>query len=147
MIAGTPGDGIRRSERHVAIYPAAYRQVLWVDPPVSIKALLRERTLVPQHQERMREVGPNGMPLTTMTVPGVTQPVLRDGARRAVKRLGAPVHTQRTNALLASPLRPEDVEEGRANDMHHSWAARSEDIELMLGVAPLPSVIATAPAA
>jgi hypothetical protein len=32
MIAGTPGDGMRHSERHVAIYLATYRRVLWVDP-------------------------------------------------------------------------------------------------------------------
>jgi teichuronic acid biosynthesis glycosyltransferase TuaH len=102
MIAGTSWDGIWHSERHVAMHLAERRRVLWVDPQMSAMTALRDRSnLKALREARLREVAPNIVRLTPVTVPGVSRPVLRDIAlrqaqravRRAVRDLGATVHT------------------------------------------------------
>jgi teichuronic acid biosynthesis glycosyltransferase TuaH len=102
MIAGTSWDGTWHSERHVAMHLAKRRRVLWVDPQMSLLTPLRDRsTMKALRDERLRDVAPNIVRLTPVTVPGVSRPVLRDIAvrqarrsvRRAVRRLGASVHT------------------------------------------------------
>lgn len=108
VVAGTSWDGIWQSERHVAMHLAETQSVLWVDPQIS--------RLSPMHdpvarqalkEERLREVAPNIVRLTPVTVPGVTRPLLRDLAthqargavRRAVEALGARVHTTLVSSL------------------------------------------------
>src|SRR4051794_34544978 len=102
MIAGTSWDGTWHSERHVAMHLAKRRRVLWVDPQMSVMTPLRDRsTFTALRDERLREVAPNIVRLSPVTVPGVSRPVLRDIAvrqarravRRAVQRLGATVDT------------------------------------------------------
>ncbi|MEY2514101.1 MAG: teichuronic acid biosynthesis glycosyltransferase TuaH [bacterium] len=102
VIAGTSWDGVRYSERHVAMHLSERVPVLWVDPQMSVLTPRREpesaRSL---REDRLRRVAPNILRLTPVTVPGVTRPVLRDiairQARRAVRRtveaIGARVHT------------------------------------------------------
>jgi teichuronic acid biosynthesis glycosyltransferase TuaH len=101
MIAGTSWDGIWHSERHVATHLAKRGPVLWVDPPMSVLTPLRDRaTLKALREDRLRQVAPNIIRLTPVTVPGVSRPVLREIAlrharrsvRRAVARIGLPVH-------------------------------------------------------
>src|SRR4051794_20865090 len=101
MIAGTSWDGTWHSERHVAMHLAKRCRILWVDPQMSLMTPLRDRsTLKALRDERLREVAPNIIRLTPVTVPGVSRPVLRDIAvfqarravRRAVRRLRANVH-------------------------------------------------------
>lgn len=102
IIAGTSWDGTWYPERHVALHLAKRRRVLWVDPQMSVLTPLRDRsTLRSLREQRLREVAPNIVRLTPVTVPGVSRPVLREVAlrqaraavRRAVKSLGMPVHT------------------------------------------------------
>jgi teichuronic acid biosynthesis glycosyltransferase TuaH len=102
MVPGNPWDGNRLGQHHLAVHLAQRAPVLWVDPQISYLTPLNDagaaRTL---REDRLREVAPNIMRLSPITVPGVTRPVLRDVAlrqarravRRAVAALGGRVHS------------------------------------------------------
>ena len=98
VVAGTSWDGIWQSERHVAMHLAKSHSVLWVDPQISRLSPMRNPVAGQALQEeRLREVAPNIIRLTPVTVPGVNRPFLRDltarqarrAVRRAVKVIGA----------------------------------------------------------
>ena len=102
VIAGSSWDGVWHSERHVAMHLSRRVPVLWVDPQMSCLTPLREPEVRNAlREDRLRRVAPNIMRLTPVTIPGVTRPVLREVAvrqarravRRAVRTIGAPVHT------------------------------------------------------
>lgn len=108
VIAGTSWDGIWQSERHVAMHLAERQPVLWVDPQISHLSPLRNPTATRALRgDRLRPVAPNIIRLTPVTVPGVTRPLLRDLAarqarsavRRAVRTIGASVHTVLVSSL------------------------------------------------
>jgi teichuronic acid biosynthesis glycosyltransferase TuaH len=61
VIAATPWDGIRMSERHVAEHLSHSVGVLWVDPPISWLTPLRRRGAGAALREpRVRLVAPDG---------------------------------------------------------------------------------------
>ena len=87
---------------------AERQPVLWVDPQISHLSPLRNPTATRALRgDRLRPVAPNIIRLTPVTVPGVTRPLLRDLAtrqarravRRAVKAIGASVHTTLVSSL------------------------------------------------
>ena len=102
MAPGNAWDGNRLGQHHLAAHLSERVRVLWVDPPISYLTPLNDagatRAL---REERLREVAPDIIRLTPVTVPGVTRPVLREVARaqarravrRAVTALGARVHS------------------------------------------------------
>ena len=102
MVPGNAWDGNRLGQHHLAAELSKRARILWVDPQISYLTPLNERAAVRALREpRLREVAPNIMRLSPVTVPGVTRPVLRElalrQARRAVQRavrsLGRPVHS------------------------------------------------------
>jgi teichuronic acid biosynthesis glycosyltransferase TuaH len=102
MVPGNPWAGNRFGQHHVAAQLARRARVLWVDPQVSWLTPLNDRAAARVLREpRLREVAPNIVRLSPVTVPGVTRPVLRDVAllqarqavRRAVALLGGRVHS------------------------------------------------------
>lgn len=114
VIAGTSWDGIWQSERHVAMQLARRVPVLWVDPQISYLTPLRDPTAAKSlRQPRLRQIAPNILRLSPVTLPGVSRPVTREiaagQARRAVRRavasLGAKVHS----TIVASPSDMLDV--------------------------------------
>ena len=109
VVAGTSWDGIWQSERHVAMHLAKSHSVLWVDPQISRLSPMRNPVAGQALQEeRLREVAPNIIRLTPVTVPGVNRPFLRDltarqarrAVRRAVKVIGQTVHTTFVSSLI-----------------------------------------------
>jgi teichuronic acid biosynthesis glycosyltransferase TuaH len=102
MVPGNPWDGNRLGQHHLAVQLAKRAPILWIDPQISYLTPLNERAAARTLREaRLREVAPNIVRLSPVTVPGVTRPVLRDlalrQARRAVRRavasLGCGVHS------------------------------------------------------
>lgn len=108
MAPGNPWEGNRFGQHHMATELSKHVRVLWVDPQISYLTPINDRdALQVLREDRLREVAPNIMRLSPVTVPGVTRPVLRDiamrQARRAVRgavdRLGGDVH-----ALIVASL-------------------------------------------
>ena len=102
MVPGNPWDGHRLGQHHLAAQLARRVRVLWVDPPISRMTARHDASAaVALREDRLREVAPNIMRLSPVTVPGVTRPVLRELAlrqsrravRRAVGALGGRAHT------------------------------------------------------
>lgn len=87
IASGTSWDGIRLSEKHLALHLADRVPVLFVDPPVSPLSRLRNpAAAVAAGEPSLRLVAPNIARLTPRTVPGVSRPVLRDVAAWATRR-------------------------------------------------------------
>lgn len=84
VVAGTPWDGTRFPEHHVARHLAKRAVVLWVDPPVS--PLTRSRSRAARREPRLRAAAPGIMRLSPVTVPGVSRPGLRRIAQRQARR-------------------------------------------------------------
>ena len=102
MVPGNAWDGNRLGQHHLATHLAERAHVLWVDPPISyLTPLNDEAAAATLREDRLRPVAPGITRLSPVTVPGVTRPVLRELAqhqarravRRAVARLGGPVHS------------------------------------------------------
>jgi teichuronic acid biosynthesis glycosyltransferase TuaH len=102
MVPGNPWDGNRLGQHHLAAELSQRARILWVDPQISYLTPLNDRSAARTlREDRLREVAPNIVRLTPVTVPGVTRPVLRDVAlrqarravRRAVASLGGGVHS------------------------------------------------------
>jgi teichuronic acid biosynthesis glycosyltransferase TuaH len=100
MVPGNPWDGNPLGQHHLARHLSERMPVLWVDPPISYLTPLNDpSTTAALREDRLRPVAPNITRLSTVTVPGVTRPVLREVAlrqarravRRAVETLGADV--------------------------------------------------------
>jgi glycosyltransferase involved in cell wall biosynthesis len=101
-VPGNPWDGNRLGQHHLAAHLSERVPVLWVDPQISYLTPLNDAAAAGTlREDRLREVAPNIMRLSPVTVPGVTRPVLREVAlrqarravRRAVERLGGGVHS------------------------------------------------------
>jgi teichuronic acid biosynthesis glycosyltransferase TuaH len=100
LVAATSWDGVWMSERHLALQLSRTVPILWVDPQISLLSPLKNPyegdTL---RQPRLRQVAPDILRLTPVTVPGHTRDGLRRIARvhtrhivrRCVRRLGVPV--------------------------------------------------------
>jgi teichuronic acid biosynthesis glycosyltransferase TuaH len=102
MVPGNPWHGNTFGQHHVATELSRRVPVLWVDPQISYLTPLNDRgAAATLREDRLRQVAPNIVRLSPVTVPGVTRPVLRDVAmlqarravRRAIARLGGRVHT------------------------------------------------------
>lgn len=102
MVPGNAWDGNRLGQHHLAAELSKRARILWVDPQISYLTPLNERAAVQALRgPRLREVAPDIMRLSPVTVPGVTRPVLRELAlrqarhavQRAVRSLGRPVHS------------------------------------------------------
>ena len=88
-----PGQPLGRPPARAAPSRRAARRarpVLWVDPPISRMTPLDDASAAAAlREDRLREVAPNIMRLSPVTVPGVTRPVLRELALRQSRRAGA----------------------------------------------------------
>lgn len=102
MVPGNPWDGNRLGQHHLAAQLSQRVPVLWVDPQISYLTPFNDSSAAGALREaRLREVAPNLMRLSPVTVPGVTRPVLREVALRqarravrgAVESLGGRVHS------------------------------------------------------
>jgi teichuronic acid biosynthesis glycosyltransferase TuaH len=102
MAPGNAWDGHRLGQHHLATHLSERVRVLWVDPSISFLTPLNDPAAARAlREDRLREVAPNIVRLSPVTVPGVTRPVLRDVARsqarravrRAVAALGGTVHS------------------------------------------------------
>jgi teichuronic acid biosynthesis glycosyltransferase TuaH len=83
VVAGSPWDGPPMSERQLALRLARHRPVLWVEPARSWAGALRDGGGAPP---RLRRVAPGVSALSTLTVPGVSRPLLRGVAARQVRQ-------------------------------------------------------------
>ena len=104
VVAGTPWDGVRCSERHLSAQLSRHRPILWVDPPVSMARARRggQRGVL---RNRLEQVGERTARLIVTTVPGVTRRGLRDVAaaqcRRAVREALAELGAQAAAVIVA----------------------------------------------
>jgi teichuronic acid biosynthesis glycosyltransferase TuaH len=95
--AGTPWDGVRGSDQQLALHLAGHCPVLYVDPPLSVRAAWARRGERPV--SGLRPVAPNLHRLTVLTPPGPNRPLVRPVAmaltrfavQRAVRRMGMAV--------------------------------------------------------
>jgi teichuronic acid biosynthesis glycosyltransferase TuaH len=107
-LAGTSWSGIPGTDRQLAVRLGERTPVLWVDPPVSVLAVVRDRL----HRKEvppfgLSEVSPGVKRLRVLAPPGVTRPGVRTVARgwqqarlrAAVRRLGLGVR----GVVLAHP--------------------------------------------
>lgn len=102
MVPGNPWDGNRLGQHHLAAELSRRVRVLWVDPQISHLTPLHDASAAGAlREDRLREVAPDIVRLSPVTVPGLARPVLREialrQARRAVRRavasLGGDVHS------------------------------------------------------
>jgi teichuronic acid biosynthesis glycosyltransferase TuaH len=114
LAAATSWDGVWQSERHLGARLAELIPVLWIDPPISLLSPLKnpyERATL--RQPRLRQVAPNILRLTPVTVPGHSRPVLRSIAswhsRRLIRRCVADLGVRVRATIVASPSKLLDV--------------------------------------
>ena len=104
VVAGTPWEGMRSSERALAAQLASHQRVLWVDPPVSLARPSRSRLSRAVSGPVLQSDGT--VTVHPMTVPGVSRPVLREVAaaqsRRAVRTALNQLGATATAVLVAS---------------------------------------------
>jgi teichuronic acid biosynthesis glycosyltransferase TuaH len=107
MVPGNQWDGNRLGQHHLAVHLSQRMPVLWVDPPISYLTPLNDASAAEAlREERLREVAPNIMCLSPVTIPGVTRPVLREvalrQARRAVRRAVETIGAEVRSTIVAS---------------------------------------------
>jgi teichuronic acid biosynthesis glycosyltransferase TuaH len=98
--AGTPWDGNRFPDQHMAERLAAYGPVLYVDPPISHLSARRSPELAGSLKKpRLRVIAPNLARLTPLVLPGMRRPgmsavsdlLTRGILRRSVAAMGGSV--------------------------------------------------------
>lgn len=87
FLAGTPWDGFRGSDQHIAERLARYRSVLYVDPPTSVMTPWRERAILEVvRQPRLRGIRSSLHRLTTYVPPYPERGILSHVTRTLVDR-------------------------------------------------------------
>jgi teichuronic acid biosynthesis glycosyltransferase TuaH len=95
--AGVSWDGLYATDRHLATSLAEHVDVLWVDPPLSVLRLVRERKLAAEaRRPRLEQTAPNIYRLTPIVTPlpsragveHVTAAIIKRMVRSAVRRCG-----------------------------------------------------------
>lgn len=106
-LSGNSWDAVTGTDKSLAQALAKEKQILWVDPPVSVLRL-RDSRRTGERSPLLEKVDGGITRLRTVGPPGLTRPLLRRGTeaiyhrhiRRAVKKLGVQV----TGVICSSPI-------------------------------------------
>ena len=107
--SGHPWDGVRGTDRHLATALSRQVSVLWVDPPVPVLAILRNRLRgnASAPSTGMDVIGDNICRVRVLGPPGLTRPVLRTAGglylRSRIARLVGHLDVDVRSVIVANP--------------------------------------------